>query len=105
MSDTRTIAQIEQDLADRRRRLAEDLAQLVGEVHPSAVKARAISAAKSGWRDALADAKAQAKHGLAWVKDQFVDEQGRINRRNLAIAAASVAGFVTLMIVSHRRES
>jgi len=75
---------IQQDLAEARRRLAENIGSLINEVHPKAVVHRTID-----------DAKATVKEQWRRLKAEVKDEHGWRTDRLLA-AAGGVAGVLTI---------
>lgn len=87
VADTRSRAEIEADLAAARERLAQNLAALIGEVHPKAVA-----------RHTVEDARQFVDSGFQQLKDQFVDERG-LRVRRVALVAAAVAGAATFAVI------
>ena len=98
MPDERTIAEIERDLEQARQRLADNLSQLVTEVHPKAVVHRTIVDVKTTVRDTIEAGRRRVNEAYDLVKSQFKDESGW-KLRNLAIAGTAVAATATLVIV------
>ncbi|CAI9407638.1 hypothetical protein AESSP_01862 [Aestuariimicrobium sp. T2.26MG-19.2B] len=85
-TDTRTAAQIRADLAAARARVSANLANLVTEVHPTAIKDRTID-----------DAKTFAHTEFDAAKSQVKDERGwRIDR--LLMLSAAVVGTVAVLV-------
>jgi len=84
--DTRTVDQIRNDLAARRSKLSSDVEGLVEEVHPTAVKQRAVN-----------DAKAMAQSEFETLKSTVKDEDGWRTDR-LAIAGGALLGVVTFLL-------
>jgi len=83
----RTRAEIEAEIAAARERLAENLSELINQVHPRAML-----------RNTTAEAKAFIGGGFGELKDQLVDADGvRVGRVALALAAG--AGVVTFALV------
>ena len=86
MADERTIAEIEHDLAQARQRLADNLSQLITQVHPKAVARRTV---------------AEGKRQLRWTFDQvrhwLKDESGW---KPVAVigSVVVVAGVIALVV-------
>jgi len=102
MADDRTIAEIEWDLAQARRRLSENLAQLVVQVHPKAVKYRAIESARRKMRAQIQRAEHAVRKTADKVARQFKDEDGW-NLRSVAVAGAAVVAVVVLVVVNKKK--
>ena len=98
MADQRTVAEIERDLAGARQRLADNLARLVGEVHPRAVTHRAVADVKQRAVRAADTGVTQVRRTYDLVSKQFKDDAGW-NTRTLAITGACVAGLVVVIAV------
>jgi len=101
MADKRTPDQIEQDLEATRQRLAENLSQLVTEVHPKAVVHRTIAEAKKELKQGVDDAKALVRTSADKAKRVFKDDSGW-KVASLAVAGAVMAGIVTLAVVTRK---
>jgi len=101
MADKRTPEQIERDLEMTRQRLAENISQLVTEVHPKAVVHRTITESKKTVKDLVEDAKRTARESADKVKRVFKDDSGW-NWRNVGIAAGAAAVLVTVIIAKKK---
>lgn len=88
MAATRTKADIEAEIAAARSRLAANVEGLITDVHPQAVKTRALNDAK--------DFAAQEINGL---RSQFVDAVGAVKWDRVAYLAAAVVGTVAFVSV------
>lgn len=88
MAEARTPAQIEADIARRRKELGATLDEIAVRVHPSTVV-----------EDAKAKAGAAADRAVGGVKAQFVAEDGSL-RLERAIPAALVAVAVVGLLVT-----
>ena len=103
MADERTVAQIENDLAQTRQRLADSLSKLVGEVHPRAVTHRAVVDVKQRAVRAADTGVAQVRRTYDLVSKQFKDDAGW-NMRTLAITGAGLAGLaVVIGLIAKKR--
>ena len=85
--DTRSVSQLKSDIAAARARMNANVEGLVKEVHPQAVKERAID-----------DAKAFAMAEVNSLKSQVKDEVGWRTDR-LTVAGVVVAGTVAALLV------
>lgn len=85
---TRSKAEIEAELAAARARLAGNIESLITEVHPQAVKTRAIN-----------DAKDFAAGELNGLRSQFVDDFGNYKWDKVIALAGAVAGSIAFVIV------
>lgn len=83
MAATRTMAEIEAEIAAARSRLASNVEGLITAAHPSAVKTRAIN-----------DAKDFAAEEVNNVRSQFVDVVGQIKWDRIAYLAAAGVGTI-----------
>ncbi len=83
----RTNAQIENDLANAKRRLFENLDGLVTEVHPQAVAHHVKEEAKSFAETQFEQAKEQIKDEYGWRVDRFI------------VVGGAVLGVVTFLLV------
>ena len=97
-ADTRTASQIKADLEAARARLSTNIAGLVEEVHPAAVKARTIDDAKSFARSEVDYAKGLVKNDAGWRTDRLVLVSG-------VVVGALVMLLTVRAIVSSARSS
>jgi phosphatidylserine decarboxylase len=82
-----TRAQIEDDIAAARGRLADNIAELINQVHPRAVV-----------HNTVADARQLVAGEFRQVKEQLVDADGvRVER--VALLGAAAAGTVAFVMV------
>lgn len=91
MADTstqRSKQQIEADLAAARARLAQNIQELVNEVHPKSIAQRRVDDLKTFARSEAEDAKAQ-----------FVDESGQLRVDRFVIIGGAVVGLVGCFLV------
>lgn len=86
-ADTRTPEQIRAAMAARRARMSANVEGLVTEVHPTAVKNRAVDDAKTFAATELHNAKTQIKDEDGWRSDR------------LMAAGAAVAGAVGFLLI------
>jgi hypothetical protein len=103
MADERTVAEIEDDLAEARQRLADNLSRLVAAVHPRAVTHRAVVDAKHQAIRAVDVGVTQVRRSYDLVSKQFKDEAGW-NRRTLAITGAGLAGLVIIIAMIAKKK-
>ncbi|MCL2784285.1 MAG: DUF3618 domain-containing protein [Propionibacteriaceae bacterium] len=96
MAGRRTVEQIEADLEVSRQRLADNLSQLVTEIHPKAVVHRTIEETKRTTNHAIADGVKAVKKTTRKVVGYFKDESGW---KPSAVAAASVVTVVVIALV------
>jgi len=101
MADKRSAEQIERDLEMTRQRLAENLSQLVTEIHPKAVVHRTIAETKRTVRQEIEDLKKTARESVAKAKRVFKDESGW-KWKSIAIAGVATAALVTVIVVSKK---
>jgi len=101
MADKRTPEQIERDLEMTRQRLAENISQLVTEIHPKVVVHRTIAESKRTVKELVEDAKRTARESADKMKRVFKDDGGW-NWRNVGIAAAATAVLVTVVVASKK---
>jgi len=101
MADKRTVDQIEQDLEATRQRLAENLSQLVTEVHPKAVVHRTIEDSKRELQRGIRDAKALVRVSAERAKRVFKDDSGW-KWKSVAAAGAVTAVCVTLAVLTKK---
>ncbi|HSN44697.1 MAG TPA: DUF3618 domain-containing protein [Propionibacteriaceae bacterium] len=85
--DNRSAAQIRADIAAARARMSANIEGLVTEVHPTAVKNRAVDNAKSFAAMEFANAKSQVKDEAGWRLDR------------LLTVGAAVAGSLAVLLV------
>jgi anti-sigma-K factor RskA len=100
MADHRSVEAIEQDLADARQRLTENISRFVTEVHPRAVTHRAVQEHKSRVKRGLDDVKAQVKQSSQRVLGLFKDESGW---RPVPVAVAIVAGVIVVVAATKKK--
>ena len=98
MADKRTPEQIERDLELTRQRLAENISQLVTEIHPKAVVHRTIAESKKTVKELVEDAKRTTCASAEKVKRVFKDDSGW-NWKNVGIAMGAAAVLVTVIVV------
>ncbi|MDR0488340.1 MAG: DUF3618 domain-containing protein [Propionibacteriaceae bacterium] len=96
MALERTAEAIERDLADARQRLAENISQLITEVHPRAVTHRAIQENKRKVKQGIDKGKEKLKDTGHLVMSFFKDDSGW---KPVPVAAAGVAVAVLAVIV------
>ena len=84
----RTTAQIENDLAAIRSRLAANVAGLIDEIHPQRIKERQIEGAKQFAAD-------EAEN----LRSQFVTPDGALRLGRIAAVGAAVAGLVGFLVI------
>lgn len=89
MAATRSKAQIEAEIAAARARLAGNVEALIIDVHPQAIKTRAVNDAK--------DFVAQEVNG---VRSLFVDASGAPKWDKIAYLAAAVVGSIAALAVT-----
>jgi anti-sigma-K factor RskA len=87
-SSQRSRSQIEADLAATRTRLSATLEELIGQVHPKAVKQRQISNVKTLMRGEINNAKSKVQ-----------SETGEWRFDRIAMIAGSVVGTVVVVVV------
>lgn len=85
----RSKADIEAEIAAARSRLASNVEGLIAQVHPQAVKTRAMN-----------DAKDVAAGELNAARSQFVDDAGDVRWEQVAYAAAAVIGTIAFLAVT-----
>lgn len=86
--NTRTRAEIEAELEAARDRLAHSIADLVNQVHPRAIAHRAV-----------ADVRVTATQQLNDVKAQFVEPDGKLKVKRVALVGAGLAGVIAFFVV------
>lgn len=87
-SSQRSRSQIEADLAATRARLSANLEDLIGQVHPQAIKQRQITNVKTLVRGEINNAKSQ-----------FQTETGEWRLDRIAMIAGSVVGTIVVVAV------
>ena len=102
MASERTAAEIERDLARARQRLAENLSQLVSEIHPNLVVQRTIAEGKRQVNFRVEESKRKVRQSVALVKGYFKDESGW-KASSLAVAGAVAAGLVVVVLVAKKK--
>ncbi|MCA0253347.1 MAG: DUF3618 domain-containing protein [Actinobacteria bacterium] len=85
---TRTRGEIEAELEAARDLLANNIANLVNQVHPRAIAHRAV-----------ADVRGAASAQVNALKAQLVEPDGRLNVPRAALVGAAVAGAVAFVAV------
>lgn len=85
---TRTREAIEADIAAARDRLADNVAELINQVHPKAIVANTVSDARQFVRGEFEQAKAQ-----------IVDESGQVRTNRVALIAAAVGGSAAFLLI------
>ncbi|MDR2929689.1 MAG: DUF3618 domain-containing protein [Propionibacteriaceae bacterium] len=103
MADDRTVAQIEQELAQTRQRLTQNLSDLISEAHPKAVAARTVAEGKQRAKAAVDEGAARVRSSWNWLRHQFRDESGW-NTKTIAIAAAAVTVVVVVVSVGVKKK-
>lgn len=83
MAATRTKSEIEAEIAAARVRLASNVENLITDVHPQAIKTRALN-----------DAKDFAADEINSVRSLFVDKAGAVKWDRIAYLAAAVVGSI-----------
>lgn len=83
MAATRTKTEIEAEIAAARARLASNVENLITDVHPQAIKTRALN-----------DAKDFAADEINSVRSLFVDKAGAVKWDRIAYLAAAVVGSI-----------
>lgn len=86
MAGTRSTADIEAEIAAARQRLASNVEGLITQVHPQAIKTRAVN-----------DAKDFAAGELNSARSQFVDDFGNYKWDRVAYLAAALVGSVAFV--------
>ncbi|MDR1833184.1 MAG: DUF3618 domain-containing protein [Propionibacteriaceae bacterium] len=115
MDASRTIDEIEKDIAATQERLATSVETLVNKVHPKAVAERSLEQAKdsleqakelagekAAWAREQAAEKAARARELAeeraeWAKGELTNDDGSWNFQKVAIAAGIAAGVILLL--------
>lgn len=102
MADKRTAEDIERDLERARQRLAENLSQLVTEIHPKAVVHRTVTASKRQARRVIEEGKQNVRDSFDRVKRVFKDESGW-NMKSLAVAGVAAAALVAVAVLTRKK--
>ncbi|SEB99128.1 DUF3618 domain-containing protein [Streptomyces melanosporofaciens] len=102
MSDARTPAQIEADIARRRQELALTLDEIGVRVHPKTIIGDAKAKAASAVDRTAGRAYVSANRVVAGVRGQLVSEEGRPRMERIVPVALAVAGLVGLLALSAR---
>ena len=98
MADNRTPEVIEQDLIRARERLAENLSQLVTEIHPRAVLHRTIRESRRKVNQTVVDTKDKIMSSGRYVMRYFKDESGWKPASLIAAGVVVVAVLGTLVL-------
>ena len=102
-SDTRTPAQIEADIRNRRAALAETLDEIGVRVHPKTIVGDAKARVVANVDHTLGKAYVQVNRVVTDVRAQFVDEEGAPRLERVVPVALVVVGVVGLLALSSRR--
>jgi hypothetical protein len=84
----RTLEDIEADIAAARQRLADNVENLINQVHPKAIVANTV-----------ADARTFAEGTFEQAKAQVVDERGNLRTERIALLAAAAGGAVAFILI------
>lgn len=95
MAKNRTPDQIRADIAAARKAMAANVEGLVSEVHPTALKDRAVHEAKTAVSDTVNDAKSAVTNTVKDAKSAVMDTDGP--RWDRIGTAALVAGAVIIV--------
>ena len=90
-----TPQEIEEELAQARQRLSDNLAMLVSEVHPRAVIHRSVAGAKEQGAKLLDDGLRRARESLVKLTRLY---SGREGREAQILAIAATMAVVTMVI-------
>ncbi|MCL2736243.1 MAG: DUF3618 domain-containing protein [Propionibacteriaceae bacterium] len=102
MADARTPDQIERDLAEARQRLADNLSELITQVHPKVVVHRTVLEGKKQAREAVDEGKRIVHESVGHVKKYFKDESGwRIG--SVAVAAGTAVAVVAILVLTKKK--
>ncbi|WP_040161428.1 DUF3618 domain-containing protein [Nigerium massiliense] len=88
MAPSQNTAQIEAELAEARRRLASNVEGLISQVHPQAMKTRAIN-----------DAKDFAAEEVNSASEHIRDANGDIDWERVGYLAVAVVGTIAFAVV------
>ncbi|MEU4897804.1 DUF3618 domain-containing protein [Streptomyces sp. NPDC044780] len=102
MSDARTPAQIEADIARRRQQLAVTLDEIGVRVHPKTIIGDAKAKAASALDRTAGRAYVSANRAVTSVRGQLVSEDGEPRMERIVPVALVVAGLVGLVALSAR---
>ncbi|MCQ8832782.1 DUF3618 domain-containing protein [Streptomyces malaysiensis] len=102
MSDARTPAQIEADIARRRQELAVTLDEIGVRVHPKTIIGDAKAKAASAVDRTAGRAYVSVNRVVTGVRGQLVSEEGEPRLERIVPAALLVAGLVGLLALSAR---
>jgi hypothetical protein len=103
VSDARTPAQIEADIARRRGQLAETLDEIGVRVHPKTVIGDTKAKLASTVDQTAGRAFVAVNRTISEVRAQFVSEDGKPRLERLVPVALAAVGLVGLLAVSARR--
>lgn len=100
MAHDRTVEAIERDLAESRQRLAENISQLITEVHPRAIAHRTLQENKRKLRQSIEQGKAVLKDSGRRALSLFRDESGW---KPVPVATAGVVvAVLAIMVVAKK---
>ncbi|MGW3662844.1 DUF3618 domain-containing protein [Streptomyces sp. NPDC005141] len=102
-SDTRTPAQIEADIKNRRATLADTLDEIGVRVHPKTIVGDAKAKVAANIDHTLGRAYVGVNRVVGDVKGQFVTEEGAPRLERIVPVALLAAGLVGLLVVGTRR--
>ncbi|MCX5283583.1 DUF3618 domain-containing protein [Streptomyces sp. NPDC060011] len=102
-SDTRTPAQIEADIKNRRATLADTLDEIGVRVHPKTIVGDAKAKVASNIDHTLGRAYVGVNRVVGDVKGQFVTEEGAPRLERIVPAALLAVGVVGLLVLGTRR--
>ncbi|MFD9462555.1 DUF3618 domain-containing protein [Streptomyces sp. NPDC060027] len=101
--DTRTPAQIEADIKNRRAKLADTLDEIGVRVHPKTIVGDAKAKVASNIDHTLGRAYVGVNRVVGDVKGQFVTDEGAPRLGRIVPAALVAVGLVGLLVVGTRR--
>lgn len=101
-SDTRTPAQIEADIRQRREVLAETLDEIGVRVHPKTIIGDAKAKVVSDIDHTLGRAYVGVNRAVGGVRSQFVDEEGSPRLERIVPVALLAVGIVGLLAYGGR---
>ncbi|MEW2161891.1 DUF3618 domain-containing protein [Streptomyces sp. NPDC007084] len=102
-SDTRTPAQIEADIKNRRATLADTLDEIGVRVHPKTIVGDAKAKVASNIDHTLGRAYVGVNRVVGDVKGRFVTEEGAPRLERIVPAALLAVGVVGLLVLGTRR--
>lgn len=102
-SDTRTPAQIEADIKNRRATLADTLDEIGVRVHPKTIVGDAKAKVASNIDHTLGRAYVGVNRVVGDVRGQFVTEEGAPRLERIVPAALLAVGVVGLLVLGTRR--